>query len=163
MNFPAQSGNMYPFTQLPNHRQDCCIAVWYNYSYTYTCRNIVNNNDEGTHFFRKIYLSHFIRKGCKRVVCERWFGDWTDCNILTPSSSFFSSFSISFCWAPQPGILRAQALCWELVITTSVIYWPSARPNRAFQSDAPEGIDTFQWPVIERNRVGRFGWRNGTR
>ncbi len=23
-----------------------------------------------------------------------------------------------------------------------------------FQSDAPEGSDTFQWPVIERDRVG---------
>ena len=44
-----------------------------------------------------------------------------------------------------------------------VIYWPSARANMPFQSDAPEGIDTFQWPVIERNRVGGFGWWNGTR
>ena len=23
-----------------------------------------------------------------------------------------------------------------------------------FQGDAPEGSDTFQWPVIKRNRVG---------
>ena len=23
-----------------------------------------------------------------------------------------------------------------------------------FQGDTPEGIDTFQWPVIERDRVG---------
>ena len=23
-----------------------------------------------------------------------------------------------------------------------------------FQGDAPEGSDTFQWPVIERDRVG---------
>ena len=25
-----------------------------------------------------------------------------------------------------------------------------------FQGDAPEGSDTFQWPVIERDRVGRL-------
>ena len=25
------------------------------------------------------------------------------------------------------------------------------------QSDAPEGSDTFQWSVIERDRVGGFG------
>ena len=33
------------------------------------------------------------------------------------------------------------------------------RPGQTchFQSDAPEGSDTFQWPVIERNRVGGFG------
>ena len=61
----------------------------------------------------------FIRKGCERVVCGKWVGDWTDCNILTPSSSDYSSTSFSFCWAAQPGVLRAQALCWELVLTAS--------------------------------------------
>ena len=64
-------------------------------------------------------ISHFIRKGCERVVCERWVGDWTDCNILTPSSSVFSSTSFSFSWAAQPGVLRKPALCWELVLTDS--------------------------------------------
>ena len=86
----------------------CCIAVIHIQLYTYTCGNKINNNDERTHFFRKIYLSHFIRKGCERVMCERWVGDWTDCNILTPSSSVFSSTSFSFCWAAQPGVLRVQ-------------------------------------------------------
>ena len=27
-------------------------------------------------------------------------------------------------------------------------------PKMLFQGDAPEGSDTFQWPVIERDRVG---------
>ena len=27
-----------------------------------------HNNDEQTHFIRKIYLSHFIRKGRKRIT-----------------------------------------------------------------------------------------------
>ena len=32
---------------------------------------------------------------------------------------------------------------------------PSTQPqNTLFQADAPEGSDTFQWPVIERDRVG---------
>ena len=82
--------------------------------YTYTCGNKINNNDERTQFFRKIYLSHFIRNGCERVVCNRWVGDGTDCNILTPSSFVFSSTSFSFCWVAQPGVLRAQpsAVSW---------------------------------------------------
>ena len=29
----------------------CCIAVIQLYVYIYTCRNIINNNDERTHFF----------------------------------------------------------------------------------------------------------------
>ena len=67
-----------------------------------------HNNDERTHFFRKIYLLHFIRNGCERVMYERWVGDWTNCNILTPSSYVFSSTSFSFCWAAQSGVLRAH-------------------------------------------------------
>ena len=55
------------------------------------------------------YTSHFIRKGCKRVMCERWVGDWTNCNILTPSSFVFSSTSFLFCWAAQSGVLRAHS------------------------------------------------------
>ena len=27
-------------------------------------------------------------------------------------------------------------------------------PKMLFQSDTPEGSDIFQWPVIERDRVG---------
>ena len=35
------------------------------------------------------------------------------------------------------------------------MFWPSTRPQKMlFQGDAPEGSDTFQWPVIERDRVG---------
>ena len=38
------------------------------------------------------YTSHTLfskglQKGCERVVCERWVGDGTGYNILTPSSS----------------------------------------------------------------------------
>ena len=79
--------------------------------YIYTCGNIINNNDERTHFFRKIYLSHFNQRSCERVVCVRWVGDWTDCNILTPPPPVPLTIA---------GLLnRAQALCWELVLTAS--------------------------------------------
>ena len=42
-------------------------------------------------------------------MCERWVGDWTNCNILNPSSSVFSSTSFSFCRAAQSGFLRAHS------------------------------------------------------
>ena len=77
-----------------------------------------HNNDERTHFFRKIYLSHFIRNGCERAMCERWIGNWTDCNKLTPSSSVFSSTSFSFCWLLNRGS-RGPGPLWELVLTTA--------------------------------------------
>ena len=73
-------------------------------------------------------------------MCERWVGDWTDCNILTPSSSVFSSTSFSFCWAAQLGVLRAQALCWELVLTAT---WTPTNSN----SVAPGYIIVWRPPA----------------
>ena len=58
---------------------------------------------------KNIPLTLYSRKGCERVVCERWVGDGTDCSILTPSSSDYSSTSFSFCWAAQSGVLRATS------------------------------------------------------
>ena len=102
---------------MTNLSPSCCIAVIQ--LYTYTCGNKINYNDERTHFFRKIYLSHFIRKGCERVMCERWVGDWTNCNILTPSSFVFSSTSISFSRLLNRGSWGPIDLCWVLVLSTA--------------------------------------------
>ena len=84
---------------------------WYIYKYTHihaeTKSTIMTNVcsfviivDFVIFFLIKIYLSHFIRKGYERVMCERWVGDWTNCNILTPSSSVFSITS------SQPRLLK---------------------------------------------------------
>ena len=85
--------------------------------YTYICRSKINNNDERTHLFRKIYPSHFILKGCKRVMCEKWVGEWINCNILTLSSFVFSITSFSFCWLLNWGYWGPIALSWVLVLT----------------------------------------------
>ena len=73
--------------------------------------------NERAHFFIKIYLSHYIRKGWCWLYVRGELESETDCHILTQSSSDHSSTSSSFCWAAQPGSLRAQALCLELVLT----------------------------------------------
>ena len=46
----------------------------------------------------------------------------TDCYILTPGSSVYSSTSSSFYWAAEPWVLRAPALCLELVLTPQASY-----------------------------------------
>ena len=48
------------------------------------------------------YLSH-LRKGCEMS------SDWSNCDILTPSSFVFSSTSFSFWGAAQSGALRAHS------------------------------------------------------
>ena len=88
----------------------CNIAVIHIQLYTYTCGNIVNTTMTNEHGSLEKYISHFIRKGCERVMW-RVRVSWRlnkDCNILTPRSSVFSSTPFSFCWAAQAGALRAQ-------------------------------------------------------
>ena len=57
------------------------IQLWDTTIHIYMWKH---NNDERTRFFRKIYLSHFIRNGCERVMCERWIGDWTKTETYWP-------------------------------------------------------------------------------
>ena len=47
------------------------VLPWYNYTYTNTRGNIINNNDEQTQFLRKIYLSHFILERFAKGLCVR--------------------------------------------------------------------------------------------
>ena len=70
------------------------------------------SENERTHFFRRIYLSHFIRNRCERVtkgLCV--WGELETEQTATywpPNSSVFSSTSFSFCWAAQSGVLKAH-------------------------------------------------------
>ena len=68
---------------------NCCIVVIHIqlFTYIYTCGNIVNTI----------------------MTNEHTSLDWTNCNILTPSSFDFSSTSFLFCWAAQSGVLRAHS------------------------------------------------------
>ena len=98
----------------------CCIVTT-NYTYTYTCRSKINNNDERTHFLRKIYLTHFIRKGCKRVakgLCvrgeletEQTATYWPPVPLSLAALLFRSAEMLNRgSWGPI-------ALCWVLVLS----------------------------------------------
>ena len=72
---------------------------------TYTCGNKINNNNERTHFFRKIYLSHFILERVAKGLCVRGELE-TEQTATVPLT--IAALLFSFCWAAQPGALRAQ-------------------------------------------------------
>ena len=65
-----------------------------------------------------MYLSHFIRKGYEGVMCERWVGDWTDCNILTPYL-----LSLAALLSRAAGLLNRgfwwPSRLWVLVLSTA--------------------------------------------
>ena len=104
--------NISWYTHIKHLMYICCITMIQLstiriHIHTETKSTIMTTSmNERTHFFRKIYLSHFIlervAKGLMLVMCERWVGDGTDCNILTPSSSDYSSTSSSFCCILSP-------------------------------------------------------------
>ena len=76
---------------------------------TYTCWKIVNTIMTNEHTSLEKYTSHTYSKWLRKGYV--WEVSWRlneDCNILTPSSSVFSSTSFSFCWAAQPGARSAQ-------------------------------------------------------
>ena len=74
--------------------------------------------NERIHFFIKIYLSHFIRKGWCWFCVRSELETGADCYILTQSSSGHSSTSFSFwlgCstvghWGPKPSVCRWLSL-----------------------------------------------------
>ena len=79
------------------------------------------------------YTSHTL---CERVVCERWVGDWTDCNILTPSSSVYSSTSfLILLGCPTGGpdgpslLLGAGSQCLELQLELRPQLTPTMAPG----------------------------------
>ena len=61
------------------------------------------------------YTSHTL---CERVMCERWVGDWTDCNIFTPVPLSLAAFL-----SHSAGLLNRESwgpsLLWGLVLTTA--------------------------------------------
>ena len=103
---------------LYSHGKTICIHI---YAETYS--TIMTNE----HTSLEKYTSHTLL-GCQRVVCERWVGDGTDCNIVTPGSSVFSSTSFSFCWAAQPGVTEGRkpsVLSWFYTTTRTTTRTPT--------------------------------------
>ena len=95
-------------------------------------KHIQHNKDERTQFFRKIYLSLYL-KGFERVtediICERWVGDWTELQHIDPHSYGHSSISFQFSWAAQPGAW-GPSLSWDMVLIPASflqLIWTSYR------------------------------------
>ena len=77
-----------------------------------------HNKDERTHFFRKNIPLTLFERVTKELCVRGELETEQNCNILTSSSSGYSSTSFSSCGAAQPGALRAQPLL-GLVLTAS--------------------------------------------
>ena len=92
-----------------------------------------HNKDERTQFFRKIYLSLYLkgfRKGYEGYYCVR--GDLEteqNCNLLTPTLLAITAFSFPFSWAAQPGGW-GPSISWDMVLTPASslkLIWSTSR------------------------------------
>ena len=90
--------------------------------YTYTCGNKINNNDEWTHFFRKIYLSHFIRNSCERVakgLCVRGELETEQTATYWPQVPLSLAALLSCSVRLLNRRSRGPSPLWELVLSTA--------------------------------------------
>ena len=95
-----------------------------------------------------------LKKGCCHLTF--WISHWKELVLrvrLNPD--------INWCWVygcdcldPVSAAERLEK-CPETVVKVILLYFDlRPGPKILFQGDTPEGSDTFQWPVIERDRVG---------
>ena len=127
--------------------------------------------NERTHFFIKIYLSHFIpRKGWCWLCVRGELETGTDCYILTPSSSDHSSTSFAFwlgCstvghWGSKPSVWSWFSLHWHPIFNSnwnSNWYKPSVVSGYIFCLTST----CFLWAyasatITEFNHVHRSRW-----
>ena len=97
----------------------------YTHIHAETWSSIMTNEHTSLEKYTSYTLFEMVQKGYKRVIV--WEVSWRlnkDCNILTPSSSVFSSTSFSFCLAAQPGPWGSSPL-WELVLTAASYLQPT--------------------------------------
>ena len=78
------------------------------------------------------------------------YTDWISAEGVRPPQRVSWTWCRTVWWR-GPSITGALGM-WRT--NSFVLFWPLTRANMPFQSDAPEGSDTSQWPVIERNRIG---------
>ena len=88
--------------------------------YTYTCGSKINNNDEQTHFFRKIYLSHFILERVAKGLCVRGELETEQTATYWPPVPL----SLAALLSCSAGLLNRGswgpiAFCWVLVLSTA--------------------------------------------
>ena len=124
----------------------CCIAVIRIQLYTYTCGNRINNNDERTHFFRKIYLSLYS-KWLRKVweVTEQTATYW-------PPVPLFLAALLSRSADPNRGSWGSIALCWVLVLASYlapgyIIVWhpPASCECRLCTQFNPSTVKVLPW------------------
>ena len=65
------------------------------------------------------YTSHFIRKGCEKVMCERWIGDWTKTATYRPPVPPSLEALLSRSAGQLNRGPEGPAVCWVSVLTAS--------------------------------------------
>ena len=143
-------------------------------------KHIQLNKDERTQFFRKIYLSLYL-KGLERVtkgiICERWVGDWTELQHIDPPTLLATVAFFPFSWAAQPGawgMVLIPASSLQLIWTSCrwgyIIIWrpPTSCERHICTQFNPSTVNVIPWfpDIFDRmhllfTQVHFFFWQLG--
>ena len=98
LTIPSTSVGFASHQENSSLRCSCCILICMQ-------KHIQHNKDERTQFFRKIYLSLYS-KGLRKVMCEKWVGDWIKTATYWPSALLALAAFLS----RSPGLLNLPLL-----------------------------------------------------
>ena len=126
----------------------CCNIYRCMGTYTYTCGNIVNTIMTNGHTSLEKYTSHTLFEMVAKGLCVRGeLETEQNCNILTPSTSGYSS--TFFSWAARsPGLFNRgpwgpQALSLELVLMLASYLQNSDSNSKLTRTSCATGLYNY--------------------
>ena len=90
-----------------------------------------------------------VARRVRRSICCSSVQSPTHLSQIIPFKPFRIKREVYFSKELCPLVFIVLSLCFCMYMCIVVVYWPSTRPNMPFQSDAPEGSDTFWWQLWE--------------
>ena len=115
----------------------CCIAMIQLHVYIYVLTQNLPSWRTNILLKKNIPLTLYAKGLCVRgeLETEQTATYWPQVPLTIAALLFL------FCWTAQPGVLRTQAFCWELVLTAS-------NCNSNFNSNCPTNSNCLWHRVI---------------
>ena len=105
-------------------------------------------HDDDLRYVQRIYASTSTTESIKKTNSNRYHGN------RPQKTERCRPRDIKFQRGDVVEKLNILSAFYQMDRLIAICYDLRPGPKMLFQGDAPEGSDTFQWPVIERDRVG---------
>ena len=132
------------------------MFTWFPYLFYFrfpVARSLLGFRSKFMHFLNKdrelsFLKLFFILSPCYCYCCYLFL------LLILPAKFLFTKFRHCYSQYFDRKVGKLCSFKRQLNGSCYVLIFNPAPQKMLFQGDAPEGSDTFQWPVIERDRVG---------